>query len=80
MMTTDRELLRALVLDGEKLRQLTHEDHGPWIIEDCAECGGAGIVPRRITAYEPGCGFPHDDTDELKCDACDGHGVIVVRL
>ena len=29
-MTTDRDMQRALELDGEKLRQLTGEDHGPW--------------------------------------------------
>lgn len=26
----DREMMRALETDGEKLRQLTGEDHGPW--------------------------------------------------
>lgn len=29
----DREMERALELDGEKLRQLTGEDHGPWSAE-----------------------------------------------
>ena len=79
-MSTDREMQRALELDGEKLRQLTGEDHGPWCVDDCAECGGAGIIPRRVTVYEHGCGFPHNDTDEVKCDACDGLGIIVREL
>lgn len=26
----DEELMRALEADGEKLRQLTGRDHGPW--------------------------------------------------
>lgn len=29
-MSTDSEMQRALEADGEKLRQLTGEDHGPW--------------------------------------------------
>lgn len=29
-MSFDREMQRALEADGEKLRQLTGEDHGPW--------------------------------------------------
>lgn len=33
-MTSDREMERALELDGEKLRQLTGEDHGPFFIAD----------------------------------------------
>lgn len=73
------EMWEALEADGEKLRQLTGEDHGPWLIEDCPECGGAGIIPRRITVYEHGCGFPHDDTDEVPCADCDGSGVVIVQ-
>jgi hypothetical protein len=73
------EMWEALEADGEKLRQLTGEDHGPWHLIDCLECGGSGIVPRRITVYEAGCAFPHDDTDEAKCADCDGSGVIVVQ-
>lgn len=26
----DEEMIKALEADGEKLRQLTGEDHGPW--------------------------------------------------
>jgi phage terminase large subunit GpA-like protein len=35
-MPCDREMQRALELDGEKLRQLTGEDHGPF----CPSCLG----------------------------------------
>lgn len=30
----DRDMTKALDADGEKLRQLTGEDHGPWTIPD----------------------------------------------
>lgn len=75
----DREMQRALELDGEKLLQLTGEDHGPWFLDTCPDCGGSGVIARRVTVYEAGCGFPHDDTDERKCEACDGFGTIVVQ-
>ncbi len=74
----DKEMMKALEADGEKLRQLTGEDHGPQALAQCPECGGEGYFLKRITVYEHGCGFPHDDTDEIKCEACDGTGVIVV--
>lgn len=42
----NKEMQRALELDGEKLRHLTGEDHGPHFISDlpvpCPECGGDG--------------------------------------
>jgi hypothetical protein len=44
-MTISREMQRALEADGEKLRQLTGEDHGPEFIDTlapCPECGGDG--------------------------------------
>jgi hypothetical protein len=30
----DREMMKALEADGEKLRQLTGEDHGPFELPD----------------------------------------------
>ena len=41
---------------------------------DCEECGGDGYTVHRITVYEAGCGFPHDDTDERVCTRCLGKG------
>lgn len=78
-MSFDREMMLALEADGEKLRQLTGEDHGPWSIEDCPECDGKGITVHVTTVYEAGCGFHHDDSYERKCEACDGFGTIVVQ-
>lgn len=37
----DKEMQTALAADGEKLRALTGEDHGPWFIVDEAHIDGA---------------------------------------
>lgn len=34
-MSFDNEMMQALMADGETLRQMTGEDHGPW----CPTCG-----------------------------------------
>lgn len=34
-MDHDKEMKKALEADGEKLRQLTDEDHGPWVLSGC---------------------------------------------
>ena len=39
-MNYDREMQRALELDGEKLRQITGEDHGPQTLIECGQCCG----------------------------------------
>lgn len=72
-MNFDREMQRALELDGEKLRQLTGEDHGPQFFADCPECGGTGIIAKRVTVYEGGGSY--DDTDERPCPSCNGVGL-----
>lgn len=79
-MSAEREMMLALEADGEKLRQLTGDDHGPWFLEDCPACDGKGITVHGTIVYEAGCGFPHDDSYELKCEACDGFGTVVVQL
>lgn len=38
----DEEMMKALEADGEKLRQLTGEDHGPVFIHDLLEFDDAG--------------------------------------
>lgn len=43
-----------------------------WFV--CDECNGSGVYAYRITVYEPGCGFPHDDTAEKPCPECNGAG------
>lgn len=72
-MTTDREMQRALELDGKKLRQLTGEDHGPFYFTECQECCGSGIIAKSVTIYEGGGSY--QDTDERPCKACDGTGI-----
>jgi hypothetical protein len=71
-MSTDREMHRALELDGEKLRQLTGEDHGPWYFADCPHCMGSGVIGKTVTVYEGG-GYYYD-VDERPCPECDGAG------
>ena len=49
----DKEMQRALEADGEKLRQLTGEDHGPFDVAElpnssecrCGRCGNP--IPKR---------------------------------
>ena len=45
--------------------------------EACEACDGKGYTVHRITVYEAGCGFPHDDTDERPCEHCGGFGEFV---
>lgn len=47
---------------------------------ECEHCDGTGYIPRRITVYEHGCGFPHDDVEEIKCEACGGYGGYVADV
>lgn len=49
-------------------------DDAPLEWFDCDKCDGYGTVAYRVTVYEHGCGFPHDDTDERSCPACGGEG------
>jgi hypothetical protein len=75
----NKEMMAALEADGEKLRQLTGEDHGPVFLTDarfeiCGHCNGSGVIGRRVSVYEHGCGFPHDDTEEEPCPECGGTG------
>lgn len=75
----DKEMMKALEADGEYLRQMTGEDHGPFFFIDCEACGGAGLVSKRVTVYEAGCAVPHDDTEERECKECDGFGTILTQ-
>ena len=42
----NKEMMRALEADGEKLRQLTGEDHGPWDPDDLWRCDVCGADTR----------------------------------
>ncbi|MCJ8518976.1 fructose/tagatose bisphosphate aldolase [Pseudorhizobium tarimense] len=72
-MIFDKEMQKALEADGEYLRQMTGEDHGPYFIdddsEDCWNCGGEGFVSECIDGCcedaESGC-----DLCTRRCDIC----------
>lgn len=71
-MNWDREMERALAADGEKLRQLTGEDHGPSSLVTCPCCDGLGEwdegpLPASSGATEP-------DYRQVICPECEGTG------
>ncbi len=64
------EMIKALEADGEKLRQLTGEDHGPFIVTGyvpCERCHGTGEIIISVGSHQ--C-----DTDGMLCSACEGYG------
>lgn len=50
--------------------EMAREPPQTWV--DCDACGGDGYIVRRVTVYEHGCGFPHDDSAEETCGKCHG--------
>jgi hypothetical protein len=77
MMGFDKEMQKALEADGDKLRQLTGEDHGPTFgdyhddfEEECPNCGGEGVI--YCCEDEIGCVDPESGCDlcERRCDWC----------
>jgi hypothetical protein len=67
-----KEMKRALEADGEKLRQLTGEDHGPEFWITCEACCGEGSIEKPHP-------FPDDPyyCDVIKCDTCNGVGLVL---
>lgn len=53
------------------------DDEPPQQIFTCEACDGKGHIVRRVTVYEHGYGFPHDDGEEIPCERCGGHGEII---
>lgn len=50
----EREMEAALIADGEKLRALTGEGHGPWTKEECPKCGAtSGDSWHQCFGHEP---------------------------
>lgn len=49
-------------------------DQPPQQWHECPACDGEGHTVHRITVYEAGCGFPHDDSEERRCERCKGQG------
>jgi hypothetical protein len=72
-----RQALRSLdeISDEEIGALVCKLDTGIQTHAPCGHCGGSGVIGRRVTVYEHGCGFPHDDTEESPCPKCDGTGV-----
>ncbi len=64
--------------DGCTQRECDEAQPGYWDVPQqwyvCEECGGEAVFAYRVTVYEHGCGFPHDDTAEKKCGCCNGEG------
>jgi DnaJ-class molecular chaperone len=84
-MMTD-EMMKALEADGEKLRQLTGQDHGPFRypqeedfdhIEDydtCPDCSGEGTIEVLAPQHDD----PHYSRTE-RCNSCEGCGWVSHR-
>ena len=77
----NKEMQRALELDGEKLRQLTGEDHGPIFIYECENCLGMpehGCYCQAVGAIAPGGPLMPDPEQGpevwLDCPECGGEG------
>ena len=49
----------------------------PQVIITCKACDGQGFTVHRVTVYEHGCGFPHNDSEERPCERCGGHGEFI---
>lgn len=49
-------------------------------LDICPVCGGEGCERRGIWVYEHGCGFGHDDVEEIRCVECGGTGEIIKEL
>ncbi len=66
------EMKKALEADGEKLRQMTGEDHGPWDLDgDCSNCGGEGFVE---SCFEDTCVCLDPPCHWSRCDYCNHDG------
>ncbi len=79
-MSFDLEMQRALEADGEKLRQLTGEDHGPYFLGDdtcfvpCPCCfESSGYVWEHGNDWESG---PWSNQTNIPCGYCSGTGLV----
>jgi hypothetical protein len=80
-MDWDLEMQRALEADGEKLRQLTGEDHGPYFLGEtevyvpCPACDGAGEWDEGPLAASSGATEP--EYRQVFCPHCKGTGRVI---
>lgn len=59
-------------------RELNEDDMcAPLEIVTCEACDGRGFHVVGIWVHEPGCGYGHNSTDEIRCDECLGYGEFV---
>lgn len=79
-MDFDLEMQRALEADGEKLRQLTGEDHGPYFLDDvtvyapCPACfESCGSVVEHGNDWNSG---PYTHQTNIPCGVCNGTGLV----
>lgn len=81
----NREMIKALEADGEKLRQLTGEDHGPFLIGHdferlryvpCEHCHGTGEI---IHGIPPRHAYDEPSDYAVLCSACEGYGMECVE-
>lgn len=76
---SDLDLRRALEADGEKLRQLTGEDHGPWLepqsfTAPCPCCfESSGYVWEHGNDWASG---PWSHQTNIPCKECNGTGSV----
>lgn len=70
----DEAMKKALEADGEKLRQLTGEDHGPWPVYDpeSAAAGGPPITTGRVRMCDE-CGQHPADYPSKICVGCEAY-------
>lgn len=80
MSSFDLAMQRALEADGEKLFQLTGEDHGPFYFDDvtvyvpCPCCfESSGYVWEHGTDWDSG---PWSHQTNIPCSECNGSGVV----
>lgn len=76
------EMWEALEADGEKLRQLTGEDHGPWSIypgqAPCPACfESSGYVWEHGNDWNSG---PWSHQTNIPCKHCNGTGTVDSQL
>lgn len=85
-MTIDREMQRALEADGEKLRQITGDDHGPYFVTDepypgqapCPHCyESSGYVWEHGNDWNSG---PWSNQTNIPCKHCNGTGSVDAPL
>lgn len=85
-MNFDHGMQRALELDGEKLRQITGEDHGPWVLSEdlypgqapCPHCfESSGYVWEHGNDWNSG---PWSNQTNIRCSHCNGAGTVECPL